>query len=318
MKQIGFKTNLTTMKLNSTIPRVSVVLALALGAGTASATLLSEESFLVGPGQYSLGAVDTQNPANSFYSGGWMAQGGANDVQVVGTSLYYPGLQTSGGSLATGTIPASASLGRAGRNLATPWTDSTSGTYYISFLASFGNTDGSPVHHRVIEAWNAPSLPGDANRSLEVGYSEFTGLGTTLSLSINNGGSGVNETDYDNNIAIGTDNGATHLFVLRFDLSQAAGGDVVYGYLDPTDLVNEPGSPNAVLFGFDFSLASFGSMVQFVFNGNAPGSTGYFDELRFGTTYADVLPAAVPEPATFSLAGLAGLALIFRARRQKA
>jgi len=215
------------------------------------------------------------------------------------------------------TIPASNSTGRGGRNLATAWDNTTSGTYYISFLASFGLA-GPAVHHRVIEGWSAPSFPGDGARSLQVGYSEFTGLGTTLSLGINNGGGGVNEVDFDNNINIATDNGATHLFVLRFDLTTAAGGDVVYGYLDPTDLVNEPGSPNALLFGFDFGLAQFGSMVQFVFPGDAPNTTGYLDELRFGTSYADVHPAAIPEPATFSLLGLAGLAFVFRARRQKA
>src|SRR5262245_4765320 len=118
MMQIGFKTNLTTMKFNSTIPRVSSALALALGAGVASAAPLSSDSF--NSARYAVGKVAGQGTVDPFYSGNW-ATTGDNDVQYVASGLTWPGLQTSGGSLATGTIPAGNSVGRGGRNLATPW-----------------------------------------------------------------------------------------------------------------------------------------------------------------------------------------------------
>jgi hypothetical protein len=291
------------MNLKLIVPTLAVA---CLGV-TANAALLGSESFDVGGAQYSLGLVGGQNPANAFFSGAWFAQSGADAVNVVGTGLTWPGLQTSGGALASGPVA------RAGRNLATAWDNNTAGTYYISFLASYG-VGGS--HHRVVEAWSVPNPLGSDNfRSLQVGASGFTGVGTggnTLALSINNNGGGM--ADFMPSVTI-PDGDVTHLFVLRFDLQNSPNSDVVYGYLDPTDLVNEPGSPSVFLAGFDFGLASFGAVVNFVFDG-AP--TGYFDELRFGTTYADVLPAAIPEPTTFSLLGLGGLGLIMAIRRKRA
>ncbi|MGH8046735.1 MAG: PEP-CTERM sorting domain-containing protein, partial [Chthoniobacterales bacterium] len=40
------------------------------------------------------------------------------------------------------------------------------------------------------------------------------------------------------------------------------------------------------------------------------------DEIRIGTTYADVTPVAVPEPASLSLIGLGFLAVTSIARRK--
>ena len=42
------------------------------------------------------------------------------------------------------------------------------------------------------------------------------------------------------------------------------------------------------------------------------GQTSGFDEIRFGTTLADVTPGAIPEPSSLSLLALASLALLRR------
>ena len=278
--------------------------------GTAQATLFSYDGFDFGAGgEYTLGDIAGQGTTDPFYSSAWGKQDPTHDVQIATSGLVWSGLATEGGSVATGPV------GRAYRNLATPWDNTTVGTYYISFLASFGV---GGTHHRVVEAWSAADLVGaDGTRVLELGYSTFTGLGTTLSVSINNGGDGVNEIDLDPATDLATDNGATHLFVLRFDLSATASSDAVTVYMDPTDLVNEPVVPSATLSGFDFQLASFGSVVNFVFDGSP---TSYFDELRFGDVYESVLPAGVqvPEPGTLTLLGLGTLGLMLALRRKHA
>ncbi|HYG24660.1 MAG TPA: PEP-CTERM sorting domain-containing protein [Verrucomicrobiae bacterium] len=284
------------------IGRALALACLAAGVLPAQAALLSSESFNVGAGGYTTGDVAGQASTDAFYSGGWFKGDPTHDVQIVGTGLSYNGLLSSGGALATGAV------GRGGRNLATPWDNNTVGTYYISFLANFGV---GGTHHRVVEAWNAPSLAGaDGTRSLQLGYSTFTGLGTTLSLSINNGSDGVDESDFDNNVELAAD-GTTHLFVLRYDLANTAGGDTVYGYMDPADLSFEPGSANVLMTGFDFGLAAFGSVVNFVFDGTP---TGTIDEIRFGDTWNDVLP--VPEPSSLALLVLGGVGLVAARRKQ--
>jgi len=303
------------MNLNpKSIVSIGSLAAICLSASlnTGYAALLSSDSFVIGPGQYSVGNINGQNNSDPFYSGGWVTTAD-NNVNIVANGLSYGNLQTSGGAVATD------STGRAGRYLATPWGNSTVGTFYVSFLASFGTTNGAgfpgdAVNHRVVEAWNG-TIGNDGQRSLQLGYSSFTGLGANLSVNVNNGAGGL-ETDLDPVTNIGTDNGASHLFVLRLDLSDVAGGDVLWVYQDPTDLSTEPGSPNGLLSGFDFGLTAMGSVVEFIFPGNPPGTTGYFDEERFGTTYADVLPQIIPEPTTFSLVGLGALGLAI-VRRKK-
>jgi hypothetical protein len=81
--------------------------------------------------------------------------------------------------------------------------------------------------------------------------------------------------------------------------------------MDPGSLGVEPEFANAAILGIDFGMAAFGSVVNFVFDGTP---TSYIDEIRFGDTWADVLP--VPEPGSLSLIALGGLALAIARRKR--
>ena len=115
--------------------------------------------------------------------------------------------------------------------------------------------------------------------------------------------------------------GRTHLIVLRFDLSTddaAFGGvgDRIRAYLDPVG-TSEPASAAADIGGIDFLADRFGAITDFTFGDTRRASA--FDEMRVGTTFADVAnlqPA--PEPASIVLLGLGAIGLLAMARRKRA
>ena len=104
-------------------PIIGLLALTTAGIGAANAALLSSESFNLGDGGYTVGDITGQNPAHDFYSGAWFKQDPGHTVNIVGNSLVWPGLLSTGGSLATGPV------GRAGRNLATAWDATTVGTH---------------------------------------------------------------------------------------------------------------------------------------------------------------------------------------------
>jgi hypothetical protein len=81
-----------------------------------------------------------------------------------------------------------------------------------------------------------------------------------------------------------TDNGATHLVVLKFVLSATAASDSISLYLDPTD-ATEPVIPGATVSGVDFTLGQIGGAM---FGG--VGTFPTLDEFRLATTFAEAVP----------------------------
>lgn len=249
---------------------------------------------------------------NTFFTGSW-TQGGGDDQLIFATGLSKPGGRAvAGGSVSDNGTTGCCITGRNGLSFASPWDGFTNpdGTFYMSFLANFGT---GTLHHRILEMWDGTMA--DADRSLYLGYSEFTatlGPGRTMALRVKDAATGITgaAVPLAENVVYDTD-GMTHHIVLRFDLSNS-GNDRVRVYLDPTTNT-EPAVASADVSVGEFLADRMGTISTFVFG---PGTAPAYDELRVGTTFFDV--RCVPEPATLSLLGLSAFGFLMTARRKRA
>ena len=100
--------------------------------------------------------------------------------------------------------------------------------------------------------------------------------------------------------ALPTNLNETSFIVVRADFTP--GLDSFKLYTNPTPRAPEPLIPSAVESALDLGAVT----------GTVLYSTGAYsiDEIRWGTTYADVTPTTVPEPSTLVLAGFAMLGLV--------
>lgn len=281
-------------------------LMVAMNGSTASAALLAYDPFLTGAnpalGQYTVGPLVTaigngQNPTigpTPFFTGGW--DGGAADslaTQVQATGLSFLGSPAGGGSIQSGIVDGTGAS-RPGRRMASPWTATTNGTYYISFLMNFGGVGVNPngtrddVAHRAIELWDESGNIGDGSAVLRIGYMSYNGNFNSLPPSqapLKAGPFGQELIIEGGPASFLEDNGSTHLFVLKFEFSDQAASDTVSIYLDPTEN-EEPIIAGAVFPGLDFTLGAIGGPVQF----GGGGTPMVFDELRVADTFEDALP----------------------------
>jgi hypothetical protein len=277
---------------------VAVCMVLGLNC-RATAVQLAYEPFNIGAdptiGQYSIGALTGQNPTNSFFTGAWTTRDAtAPNATIQASGLSYLGSPSSGGSEIS--TPNSAPT----RTFTTPWDATTSGTYYIGYEMSFGTGDytaaptgdgitGNDMGYRAVEFRAA-----DGTFQFGVGYNAYNGNAGSVNqdprtgrMVLDNGALQIIQGSPSSFIA---DNGTTHLIVLKLVLSATAASDSLSLYLDPTSLA-EPLIPNASLTGRDFLLGTIGAATIYGGSGTFPT----FDELRVGTTYADVLPT-LPYP----------------------
>ncbi len=141
------------------------------------------------------------------------------------------------------------------------------------------------------------------------------GLGTTAATRFWEGTNNPSDSGYDlskvHNI------GDVLFLVVSYTMNPGDVGDVAKLWINPT-----PGSlesQNAITIsaqvGVNGSTApAVQAMTDFFIRNNPvePDQGLQMDDLRIGTTWANVTPAAVPEPASLSLLGLGALALVTR------
>lgn len=286
-------------KRTGVLTRVLVCAMSALAASPCIAVQLAYEAFAIGNGaeQYVPGPLVGQPNAPiaplSFFEGSWVGplESSGHIVRnsvIVGTDL-----------LAVGGSVGSAPNARVARRFASPWADGTVGTYYVSWITNFGSLqEGGPdasVGYRATEFWSPlqnPAFQGAAPIGY-VGYNQFSGAnGLRLTLSF-----GPRQEIAQNAPSSFNEDGVPHFLVLKFELSASAAavgpGDTVSLFIDPPigwpgTNISEPALADATIGGLDLAIGAMSATSIFGGSGTFPE----FDEIRVGTTFADVLPSA--------------------------
>ena len=273
----------------------SILSALAASIATAATAY---DPFLTGSppanGEYSTGNQNlaAQNPTVTGWTGGW-AVGASFNSSVSATGLAYSdgsnNLVTDGGSIFA------AANSRVGRGLSAPATSSTTSTLYMSLLFQLDGTVG----YNAFEMHDGGFA--DTDRTIQLG------VGGAGEPATNAGDFGLKVNN--SSIAdLGTADNNTNLFVVKFNFSNTGSGDSLSVWRNPTLGGAEP-TADATLSGFDLTfdrttIARFGN-----------GTTN-LDELRFGTSFADVTP--IPEPSSALLIFLASVLGVASRRRRRA
>lgn len=264
---------------------LSAAAIFALGSialpSSGQAALLSYESF-----DYTAGNLVGQNGGTGF-SGAWSAFNGANGTTVVqAAGLEYSSLETDGGKAYI--TPTGGSSTGALRNLDATY---SSGTVYLSFLTNLD--DGARFF--------GLSLYDGGTERLLIGKQ---GGQTSWSLS-----GPVVTAQTSGTVTLDT----TFLMVLRVDFDASGANERLRLYIDPTLGVEPAVAQIDLLTSTSFQFNALRIAAGFT-SGPQAAAIGSFDEIRVGTTYADVTP--VPEPHVAALLGVALVGVAFSRRKR--
>ena len=266
------------------------VVSLLLQSAYAQVTLPFYDGFNYTEGS----SLNVNNPPWAF--GG--ASGGGAPTVTAAAELSYSGLAASSGlGVSVGTTTSGT------RTRGVNFTTDSSGTLYASFLldvttAPTGNRDLAFLTSDSTASANGNINGIFLNSSMQLGLSKVSSttpgvLDTLSTLSLN----------------------TTYLVVVGYKFNGT--GNEYDLWLNPASLGGSAPTPDISLTtGTDMSSLSYFFVQQRNTTSNL-GATFNFDELRIGTSFADVTPTGVPEPAACALAGLGGLALVLVRRLRR-
>jgi len=295
---------------------------ITLIAASAGADLLFYDGFDYTAGQLLAplnDTVATPNPGQLNVASGYNwryngAGGAANQAPGIASGgLTYPGpLPSSGNSVLFDPTQLGAS-----RVQVTP-TAINSGTVYWSGLLQVGTVAN-------LNAVNGMFLGGFANSTGPSAAPPTAGGGLlrirqdSSDTTTYNIGTAMNTGTQAGNIqwtptGMGFSAGQTVFIVASYDYVEGTANDVARMWVNPS--LSDFGAataPAATLTSNPQLGTEFGSVLSFQLrNVNTVGApTGVlFDELRIGTSWADVTPVVIPEPAAAGLLGLGALVLL--------
>ncbi len=266
----------------------------AMFATGALATLQAQATLIAYEGFDTTNAIASDASATGVTGSGFSGYGNTNFRMDLEAGLSYT--DGSGNTLvSTGRSAGmdTAVGGTQNLQLALNSTITNSGTVYMSFLiditavTSFGVNGGLQDS----EVGNSSS-PTSANEAI------FRSTSTNLGIYAD--GTGIDERTGP---STGT---GLYFFVAELNMDT----ETMTGYLNPTDLTNIAGTATHTIS--ESATSTWGDMSHFIFSLGGQ-EAGTIDEIRIGTTLADVAP--IPEPSSTALLGLGGLALLLRRKK---
>ena len=319
------------------------VVAVAFVAPRAAhATLIASDPFLIGSspaaGEYTvaeLAGATLQNPTVLGFSGTWKNGTTATGTwQASATGLSYANYTdaTGGGAWYNSTF--NTQERRVYRSLASTAPSSTTVYYFSGLLRLDSNADltGMSVAGFVRNNTLTDTQFFNQNdaRDLEGLMWGFQGNGETIDLILrhrydpnpNTGNQGqqmlVDVLESDVEV------GDTYFLVMKLEKDLygtiTTGNDLVSIWINPDDVSSELAAGAPDFTSVDFAISSAGNIQQLVFAQNYFGNRVSYDELRYGTAWADVVPvepvALVPEPASIIVL-LGALGALARRRRRR-
>ena len=262
---------------------------------------------------------DTGDADTGSYSGDWLGDTAGGIAQWNSTGLTYSGMTTTDGSLE---INRSTGSHDGLYNARVDPAGAASGN--VIFFSALINIEAGVNGARFglsLSDDQVTDIPPNTIRRSDIG---FTSSGAAAIW--NPGGNNDDATFDDPNAAPVASTGSyafdtTYLLVGKIeDASNWAGSnDRVTMWINPTD--NVEGNNTAVLseeVSFAGLFPDEPGITQFAFQAGTDDAveSAYLDEVRIGDSFADVVP--IPEPTTFALFGLAGLAAMAGLRRRNA
>jgi len=275
------------------LPLIALLSAFTGLQNDTNAAVLAAESFT-----YATGSGLNGLNGGTGWAGAWSNADGDVTLANTNASLAYPAstnLTSSGGRLQLGTADTSAT---ATRLLSTGMSLSPNGNnFYSSALINI-----SAIGQSAIVQFQ------DNSGNIRWNYGINAAGNFTVGVAPENAGQNA---IIANTVA---ELGTTYLVVARIRTNTAAGNDEVFlKIFDPSDAVSMPLDDS----GWDASANGNSGVTltrtNLVF-GNAGGQALQFDELRIGTTFADV--AGVPEPARAMMLAIAALGLMLPRHRR--
>jgi hypothetical protein len=257
--------------------------ACALIIQNAQAALLFSEAFNYNPGVLG-GKV---NPGNST---AWSS--GSANLTIVSGNLTYAGLADQGGNELQ--IINGVSAG----SIYNTFVNQTSGQIYYSFLFNPTAVDSANNYFTAMNP--GTTAPGGSGDAIDAYYYASGKIELRAAAQSATAGTGAALTP-----------GTTYLIVEEIDLTAKTASL----WINP-DSSTFGGTAPAATASLSGLTATAIDNVGFKAQSTA-GGPYLVDNLLIGTTWADVTPAAVPEPTTCALAGLGMLSLVLARRMRK-